>query len=229
MTRLGAHEIDIVQWAMGALGPIAVSSSGGRFALKDNGETPDTEDGLFEFPGFTGLWSLREASAGRRAGAGLEFFGTKGSMTVARSGFQVYADMKTEPENLIPVFQGHPGGGPTRSNVKPEPWTEALKEPGSSNEQFDLHVRNFLDCVKTRQRPIADVEDGHRTATACHLANISLRVGRKVRWDAGKEEIVGDAEASKLLVRSDRKPWDAALRSVLWIWHGQGRLKIGRT
>src|SRR5260370_1302046 len=121
------------------------------------------------------------------------------------------------------------GDGPPGGSVRPELWTGALKEGGSSNEQFDLHVRNFLDCIKTRQRPIADVEDGHRTATACHLANISLRVGRKVRWDAGKEEIVGDAEASKLLVRSDRKPWDAALRSVLWIWHGQGRLKIGRT
>jgi predicted dehydrogenase len=215
MTNLGAHEIDIVQWVMGALGPSAVSSSGGRFALKDHGETPDTQDALFEYPGFTALWSLREASAGRRAGAGLEFFGTKGSMTVARSGFQVYPDTKTDPENLIPVFQGHPGGGPKRSDAKPEPWTEALKEPGASAEQFDLHARNFLDCVKTRQRPIADVEDGHRTATACHLANISLRVGRKLRWDARKEEIIADSEASKYLVRPYRKPWDAALRSVL--------------
>jgi predicted dehydrogenase len=215
MTNLGAHEIDIVQWVTGALGPLGVSSSGGRFALKDHGETPDTQDALFEYPGFTALWSLREASAGRRAGAGLEFFGTKGSMTVARSGFQVYPDTKTDPENLIPVFQGHPGGGPHRSDAKPEPWTEALKEPGTSAEQFDLHARNFLDCVKTRQRPIADVEDGHRTATACHLANISLRVGRKLRWDARKEEIIEDSEASKYLVRPYRKPWDAALRSVL--------------
>ena len=62
-----------------------------------------------------------------------EFFGTKGSMTVARSGFQVYPDMKTDPENLIPVFQGHPGGGPTRSTVKP-----AGKSPRSRNASITL-------------------------------------------------------------------------------------------
>ena len=162
MTNLAAHEIDIVQWVLGANGPAAVSSSGGRFALKDNGETPDTQDALLEYPGLTALWSHREASAGRRAGAGLEFFGTKGSMTISRSGFQVYPDMKTDPENLIPVFQGHPAGGATHREVKPEPWTEALKQAGSSQQQFDLHARNFLDCTKSRQRTIADVEDGHR-------------------------------------------------------------------
>ena len=215
MTNLAAHEIDIVQWVAEVKGPAAVSSSGGRFALKDNGETPDTQDALFEYPGFTALWSHREASAGRRAGAGLEFFGTKGSMTVSRAGFKVYPDVKTNPENLIPVFQGHPGGGPARHEVKPEPWTEALEEGGSSAEQFNLHARNFLDCIKSRQRPIADVEDGHRTATACHLANISLRVGRKVRWDPDKEQIIDDPEASQRLYRPYRKPWDDVLRSLL--------------
>jgi hypothetical protein len=57
------------------------------------------------------------------------------------------------------------------------------------------------------------VEQGHRTAVACHLANISLRLGRKVRWDAEKEEIVGDREASAMLVRPYSKPWDEVLRS----------------
>jgi hypothetical protein len=74
-------------------------------------------------------------------------------------------------------------------------------------------VRNFLDCVKTRQRPIADVADGHAVATACHLANISLRVGRKLTWDAEKETIVGDAEAARMLTRPYRKPWDQVLAS----------------
>jgi predicted dehydrogenase len=211
MTNLGAHEIDIIQWAMRAKGPSAVSSSGGRFALKSLGDTPDTQDALFEYPGFTTLYSFREASAGRRAGAGLEFFGTKGSMTISRAGFEVFPDMKINPANAIPVFEGHPTGGPIREDVKPEPWIQAMKEPGSSAEQFDLHVRNFLDCVKTRERPIADVEGGHQTTTACHLANISLRVGRKLRWDAEKEEIVGDQQASSMLVRPYRKPWDEVL------------------
>jgi predicted dehydrogenase len=215
MTNLGAHEIDIVHWVMQVKGPAAVSSTGGRFALDSGGETPDTQDALFEYPGFTSLYSYREASAGRRGGAGLEFFGTKGSMTISRGGFEVFPDMKSDPVNSIPVFTGHPAGGPQRSNVQPAPWVQAIKEPGSSQEQFDLHVRNFLDCIKSRQPPIADVEGGHQATTACHLANISLRLNRKLRWDPDKEEIVGDREASSWLVRPYRKPWDDVLRSII--------------
>jgi hypothetical protein len=76
-------------------------------------------------------------------------------------------------------------------------------------------VRNFLDAIKTRQRTVADVEDGHWTATACHLANMSLRLGRSLRWDPEKETIAGDREANQMLTRPYRKPWDAVLRSLL--------------
>jgi predicted dehydrogenase len=215
MTNLGAHQIDIVQWAMRVKGPSAVASSGGRFVLQDDGETPDTQDALFEYPGFTSIWSHREGSRGSGGGpgGGLEFFGDKGSLSIGRGGFEIRPDPKINPEDAVPVFQGHPTGGPQRSAAKPEPWTEARKEPGSGAEQFDLHVRNFLDCIKTRQRPIADVEDCHQITTACHLANISLRTGRKLRWDPEKEEIIGDAEASRHLERPYRKPWDQVLRS----------------
>ena len=213
MTNLGAHEIDIVQWFMQVKGPSAVSSSGGRFALEDNGETPDTQDALFEYPGFTALYSYREASAGRRAGLGLEFFGPKGSMLIGRSGFEVIPDARINPENAIPVFSGQPSGGPRRVETKAELWTQPMKEPGSSKEQLNLHVRNFLDCVKSRQRPIADVEQGHQVTTACHLANLSFRLGRKLRWDPDNEEIIGDADASAHLVRPYRRPWDQLLRS----------------
>ena len=90
-----------------------------------------------------------------------------------------------------------------------------MKEPGSSAEQFNLHARNFIDCVKSRQRPISDVEQGHQVNVACHLANISLRTGRKIRWDPEKEEILGDREASAMLERPYRKPWDTVLRGLL--------------
>ena len=215
MTNLGAHEIDIVHWVMRTKGPSAVASSGGRFGLEDNGETPDTQDALFEYPGFTTLYSCHEASAGRRGQGGLEFFGTKGSMTINRGGFEVIPDMKIDPMNAIPVFRGHPSGGPVQSGTKPVPWVTALKEPGSSQEQFDLHVRNFVDCIKSRQRPIADVEGGHEVTTACHLANISLRTGRKIRWDAEIEEILGDPDASAYLERPYRQPWDRVRRSLI--------------
>jgi predicted dehydrogenase len=213
MTNYGAHDVDVAHWFMNVKGPMAVSSSGGRFALEDNGETPDTQDALFEYPGFSLEWSVREASVGRNAGAGTEFFGTKGSMTISRGGYEIFPDTRTAPENRIPQIMGHPVGGPQlHPDSKPVPWTEPVKER-ASNELFSSHVRNFLDCVKSRERPLADVEDGHRTVTACHLANISLRLGRKIRWDPEKEEIVGDPEASEHLVRPYRKPWEEILRS----------------
>src|ERR1035441_2709015 len=94
----------------------------------------------------------------------------------AQTGFEKYG-RKTKRERFLEEME------------QPEPWVEAIKEPGSSAQQFDLHARNFLDCVKSRQRPIADVEGGHQTTTACHLANLSLRLGRKLKWDPVKEEI----------------------------------------
>jgi predicted dehydrogenase len=214
MTNLGAHEIDIVQWYMGVPGPSAVSSSGGRFVLKDDGETPDTQDALFEYPGFTAVWSHREASRGRGGGKS-EYFGEYGSLAISRSGWEVYPDPKMPPENAIPVFQGHPTGGVQHVEAKVEQWVEAKHEAGSSPQQFDSHVRNFLDCIGSRQRPISDVEEGHHTALACHLANLSLRTGRKLRWDTVKEEVIGDREANALLERPYRKPWDSVLRSLL--------------
>jgi len=216
MTNLAAHSIDIVHWFTDAMAPAAVSSSGGRFVLEDDGETPDTQDALYEYPGFTAVWSHREGSAGRRAGAGLEFFGSKGSMTIDRGGFRVHSDPKINPESAIPVFRGAPTGGPQRqAAAEPELWVKTVEMKGTSEEQFRLHVRNFLDCVKSRQRPVADVEDGHQVAVACHLANISLRTGRKVRWDGKTEQVLGDREAAAMLERPYRKPWDAVLRSLL--------------
>jgi predicted dehydrogenase len=217
MTNLGAHELDIVQWFLGLKGPIRVASFGGRFALQDNGETPDTQDAIFEYPGgITAAYAIREASSGSRESDTLEFFGTKGSMQITRGVFKVIPDEKVPPENRIPVFRGHTSGGPKRAEVKPEPWTQAMEVKGSSAEQLDLHVRNFLDCIKTRQRPIADVEDGHRTTVTCHLANISLRLGgRLLQWDPETERITNDREASAMLERPYRAPWDSVKRSLL--------------
>ncbi|HEY1860910.1 MAG TPA: hypothetical protein VGG61_11175, partial [Gemmataceae bacterium] len=94
-------------------------------------------------------------------------------------------------------------------------WTKSVEDKsGDSREQFKLHARNFLDCVKSRNEPISDLESAHRVATVCHLANISLRLGRRVRWDAKREEIVEDAEATRMLVRSYRAPWDRELRDL---------------
>jgi predicted dehydrogenase len=218
MTNLAAHSLDILHWALGVAGPMAVTSAGGRFSLRDNGETPDTQDTIIEYPGFTAVWSHREASAGPKTTTTLEFFGPKGSLSVTRSGFVLTADPKVAPESVVPRFAGaHPVGGPQfPAAVGPSGlWTEPAEDrSGDIREQFRLHVRDFLDCVKSRRPPVSDLESAHRVATVCHLANLSLRLGRKLRWDAGREEIIGDAEAARGLVRPYRAPWDRELQAL---------------
>ena len=101
------------------------------------------------------------------------------------------------------------------SQGSPEFWTKPIEDrSGNSRDQLKRHVRHFLDCVKSRASRSADLESGHRVATICHLANIGLRLGRKIRWDAQHEQILGDAEAAKLLRRPYRPPWDEVLKSL---------------
>jgi predicted dehydrogenase len=220
MTNLGAHEMDIVQWVMDTKGPKAVTSAGGRMVLKDGCETPDTQDALWEYPGFTAAYSIREAAAGPRiqGSGGLTFYGDKGSLNITRSGFEITPEMRIDPLSAVPgVRQGtHPVGGPKLTGPSDlGPYIQPLKEPGNGDEQFASHARNFIDCIKSRQRPISDVEEGHQVSVACHLANLSLRLGRKLQWDPEKEQILGDREANAMLERPYRKPWDAVLRSLL--------------
>jgi len=82
------------------------------------------------------------------------------------------------------------------------------RKEGQGEDATGSHVRNFIECVRSRQTPVADVEIGHRAATVAHLGNIAYRTGRKIRWDAVREEIVGDSRASALLASKARKPWD---------------------
>ena len=219
MTNLGAHSLDIVDWVLGVDRLAAVYSAGGRFALQDNGETPDTQDALFTFPGWTAVWSHREAARGEGPAAPLVFYGTKGSLSVTRTGFRVTPDPEVPPANTVPQFTGaHPVGGPVPVKLAgpPKDRTQALvDESGDSRAQLRDHMRNFLDCVKSRQTPRSDLESAHRVATLCHLANIALRLGRPLRWDAARETILGDDEATTWLVRPYRPPWDAELKA-LW-------------
>jgi predicted dehydrogenase len=219
MTNLGQHSLDIVDWFLGPLALRSVASFGGRLALADNGETPDTQDAIFDFPGFTATWSHREAAQGERSGSGFVFYGTKGSLSISRSGFVVTPDRVIRPENAVPQFTGEqPVGGVTRSTEPAESrlWTSGVSDSrGDSLDQFRRHVRNFLDCVRSRQQPVSDLDSGQRVATYCHLANLSLRLGRSLSWDAKAETIPGEAIDAALLQRAYRPPWDAALRGVL--------------
>ena len=89
--------------------------------------------------------------------------------------------------------------------LKTELPSDAVRLYASKN-----HPQNWLDCIASRKLPVADVEIGHRTATACHLANMAVRVGRKIQWDPVAEQIIGDAEAAALASRPYRGPWKLA-------------------
>jgi hypothetical protein len=69
------------------------------------------------------------------------------------------------------------------------------------------HHNNWLDCIASRERPICDVEIGHRSATVCHLGNAAMRLGRELQWDPAKEEFVGDEQANQLVSKPMRAPW----------------------
>jgi len=69
------------------------------------------------------------------------------------------------------------------------------------------HMKDFLTCIQSRQTPVADIEQGYISATACILANLSMKLGRSIQWDHGKGVVVGDSEANQLLRRPYRAPW----------------------
>lgn len=81
-------------------------------------------------------------------------------------------------------------------------------ESAKSTDRGDItHLQNFIDCVKSRRRPNADIEEGHLSAALCHLGNIAHRTGRTIRFQSATETILGDPDASRLLARTYRAPW----------------------
>jgi predicted dehydrogenase len=218
MTNLGAHHLDIVDWVLGMDSLKSVSSVGGRFALTDNGETPDTQDVLYASDRWTAAFTMRECAVGSKPAHGLEFVGTNGTLGVNRLGYTVTPEDDLAPENQVPgVKDGHPVGGPrpVPINAASIPRTGAVADrSGSSDGQYRNHARNFLDCIRSRRTPISDIESAHRVAIACHLGNLSLRLGRSLKWDAKSETVPGDVEATRMLMRGYRAPWDKELKAL---------------
>jgi predicted dehydrogenase len=218
MTNLGAHHLDIVDWVLGLDTLKTVTAVGGRYALNDNGETPDTQDVLFDCGRFSTAFVMREAALGEKAGFGLTFHGTRGSLGIDRRGFRVTADSGIPPINQVPgVKDGHPVGGPKAEPLtgREKPRTEAVEDmTGDSAAQYLAHARDFIDCVKSRKATVSDLASAHRVAVACHLGNLSLRLGRSLRWDWKRGVVPGDDEANGKLVRPYRAPWDKELKAL---------------
>lgn len=191
MTDWGAHMLDVVAWALDA-DPVGAMAIGGKYGFPDDiRETPDTQQSIVEYPEFSVIW---EHMIGAGVGPwqrehGVEFHGENGILVVDRGGWEVHpeTDRFHQPERI----------------QRMEP---VERQPASRDYHF-AHVQNFLDCMRTRQRPIADVEIGHRSAISCHLANIAVRVQRYVKWDARRERIPGDREANRMVGRKYRRPW----------------------
>jgi predicted dehydrogenase len=200
MSDWGVHLNDIVLWALDAKGPQSVYATGGIFTTDDERDTPDTLQVVYEFPECTLTYSMRKGNGLKLNGHdyGILFCGTDGSLLLDRSGFDVLPEQVVLPYGIKLVH----GSRPTRKiSLKADSVTKG-------NDGQNVHVRNFLDCLKSRALPTADIEIAHRSTNTCHLGNIAYKVGRKICWDVESETIKNDPEASALLCREPRRGYE---------------------
>lgn len=190
------HHYDIVQWAMGVSAPIAATGAGRKFVYVDsNTEWPDTFAGTCEYGpgpvaknGFLMTYTARSACNDPIEGRphGKAFYGSDGVLILSRSGFEIRSQTR-EGKKVI-----------------------ADKKVVSSKNEHEVvadHVRGFLECLRARKKPDADIEMGRQATAPGHLMNIAWRVGRRVKWDAAKSQVIDDPQASALLTKEYRKPW----------------------
>ena len=192
MTDWGAHMIDVANWGMGVKAPRAAMSVGGKFGFPDDAEeTPDTQQALWEFDGFSMIWEHATAigQGPYMRDHGVAFHGNNGVLVVDRGGWEVLPETETKKRRKVYRMAGEPRRG------------------GGGEDMHFNHVKNFLECVESRQRPRSDVEIGHNSMIACHLANIAFRVGRRINWDVENEKVLGDPDAQKLVSKPYRGPW----------------------
>jgi predicted dehydrogenase len=197
----GVHQIDLARWLTGKDYPKSVYSTGGRYAEEGVFESPDTQVAVYEFDNLIMVFELTlytpymiKSDAALRDSdmfpywpqnaERIEIFGSQGLMIVGRHGcgWQVY----DRPHDRKPVI------------------AQELNGPFPDNDHFD----NFVQSIRSRKLPSADIEEGHRSTLLCQLANISYRLGgRKLLVDPETETLIGDAEANALLKREYRGQW----------------------
>jgi Oxidoreductase family, C-terminal alpha/beta domain len=168
---------------MGVDTPQAITAMGGKYALRDNRDTPDTLSVTYEYPGFISTYENRECNGqnlnGR--GYGTSFHGTEATLYISREAYEIVLERDRK------------GTAVTRVE--------------NTNRQVETHIRNFLDCIKSRKLPTSDIEIGHRSTSTSLLGNIALRSNRRIVWNGKTEKIEGDQTGAKFLSREYRKPW----------------------
>jgi predicted dehydrogenase len=211
ITDFGAHRLDSVHQVMHDDRPLSAAATGGLYVKYGIEDTPDVIQVTYEYKNWTlsyeGLQLNSFGSGPRMPGGrvpynargaldrphGEAFYGTKGTIFSDRVGYE--------------LFPAGDGGGRRRGGQGGAGEGQVKSVVGA--DRTDLHVANFIECVRSRKQPVADVEIGHRTAIVCHLGNISYRIGgHKIHWDAEKETISDDVKAQSMVEREMRKPWD---------------------
>lgn len=200
-TNFGAHVLGIVQWALDA-------DNSGPVEVEDLGTTWPEPGDLYNAP-LDANFKARYANGVellcqcKELGFSQRFEGTDGWIEIIEAGPK--RGLHVFPESLKTTTFG-PNEVHLPASV---PSRELIFEGRQVTHVFEDHTRNFLDCIKTRQDPVEPVEAGHRTASLCHLANIAMRLRRKIRWDPKREQVLGDSEASQMLSRPARTAWSA--------------------
>jgi predicted dehydrogenase len=194
------HMLDAVRWMLDLGMPSHVTSSGG--ILVDKGKKAnisDTQTAIFDFPDLRVVWTHRTYGdpPDPKYPWGLTLYGDKGTLKAGVFGYD---------------FVPHGDGAPIHEDVE----YELEKYPEDKTEK-DLekhvapairgHMLNLLQAIDARSRPVSDVEQGYISTSACILANVSMQIGRSIAWNHEKGDVVGDAEASRLLRRDYRGPW----------------------
>lgn len=183
----GIHWMDQILWWTEEKWPLSVASTGARHILRDNTDAPDTQVVTFEFESFTATWEHRwyAANNAEKHSVGCYFYGTEGTLHLGwLDGWTFYPAGKSGQV----IHEDPQLHQPDQQNI-PELWAD------------------FIKCIQTGERPVCDIEIGHRSTNMSLLGMLSMRLGRSVRWDGEKEQILGDAEANRLLRREYREPW----------------------
>jgi predicted dehydrogenase len=180
------HMLDTVRWMLGLGWPKRISSSGGILIDKGSkANIPDTQTATFEFDDLVVVWQHRSWGHPNdpKYPWGATFYGDKGTLKAS-----VHRDVTYELEQY------------------PEDKTEKDLEQHVA-PAVRGHMQDFLRAIATRSRPVASIEEGHISTASCILANLSLKLGRAMNWDAQRQRVIADEEANRFLARSYRAPW----------------------
>ena len=199
MGDIGVHFIDCCRFLLDLRWPRSISSSGGIYVDKDSAATvPDTQIAAFQYDDMLMTWTNRQWGQGTDPATpwGARLYGDKGTLRVTPTGYDFTpAGAKT----------------PTMSAELGPELTEFPSDQALSNVDKPLfaitreNMRDFVRALKTGTRPASDIEEGYISTSICALANLSMKLGRPLKWDG--ENIVGDAQAQSMLARPYRAPW----------------------